>query len=34
MSLVIIGSVAFDTIETPYGRREKIVGGSGTYSAV
>lgn len=34
MSLVIIGSLAFDTIETPYGRREKIVGGSGTYCAL
>lgn len=34
MSLVIIGSLAFDTIETPYGRKEKIVGGSGTYCAL
>lgn len=34
MSLVIIGSLAFDTIETPYGRRERIVGGSGTYCAL
>lgn len=34
MSLVIVGSVAFDTIETPYGRREKIVGGSATYAAL
>ncbi len=34
MSLVIIGSVAFDTIETPKERREKIVGGSGTYCAL
>ncbi|UCC41657.1 MAG: sugar kinase [Candidatus Aminicenantes bacterium] len=34
MSLVIVGSVAFDTIETPYGRREKIVGGSGTYCSL
>lgn len=34
MSLVIIGSMAFDTIETPYGRREKIVGGSATYAAL
>lgn len=31
MSLVIVGSVAFDTIQTPSVRREKIVGGSGTY---
>jgi len=34
MSLVIIGSLAFDTIETPFGRREKIVGGSGTYCSL
>jgi len=34
MSLVIVGSIAFDTIETPSGRRERIVGGSGTYSAL
>jgi sugar/nucleoside kinase (ribokinase family) len=31
MSLVTIGTVAFDTIHTPWGRRERIVGGSGTY---
>ena len=34
MSLVIVGSVAFDTLETPHGRREKIVGGSGTYCSL
>jgi len=34
MSLVIVGSVAFDTIETPFGRKEKIVGGSGTYCSL
>jgi len=34
MSLVIVGSVAFDTIETPHGRREKIVGGSCTYCSL
>ena len=31
MSLAIVGSVAFDTIRTPWGDRERIVGGSGTY---
>src|SRR6187431_3432002 len=31
MSLLVIGSVAFDDIETPFGRAEKIVGGAGTY---
>lgn len=34
MSLVIVGSLAFDTIETPFGRREKIVGGSATYCSL
>ncbi len=34
MSLVIIGSVAFDTIETAFGRREKIIGGSGIYCSL
>jgi sugar/nucleoside kinase (ribokinase family) len=34
MSLVIVGSVAFDTIRTPWGDRERIVGGSGTYCAL
>mgnify|MGYP001181054129 CR=1 FL=1 len=31
MSLVIVGSIAFDTVDTPFGSRERIVGGSGTY---
>lgn len=31
MSLLIIGSVAFDAIETPYGKTDKIIGGAGTY---
>ncbi|MGD2246533.1 MAG: PfkB family carbohydrate kinase [Candidatus Aminicenantes bacterium] len=34
MSLVIVGSAAFDTIETPFDRRERIVGGSGTYCSL
>ena len=34
MSLVIVGSVAFDTIETPRARKEKIVGGSCTFCAL
>lgn len=34
MSLIIVGSVAFDSIETPLGSREKIVGGSGTYCSL
>jgi len=34
MSLVIVGSLAFDTIETPEERKEKIVGGSCTYCSL
>jgi sugar/nucleoside kinase (ribokinase family) len=34
MSLVIVGSLAFDTIQTPSERRERIVGGSGTYCSL
>jgi sugar/nucleoside kinase (ribokinase family) len=34
MSLVIVGSVAFDTIETPWERKEKIVGGSCSYCSL
>jgi len=34
MNLVIVGSVAFDTIQTPWGKRERIVGGSGTYCSL
>jgi sugar/nucleoside kinase (ribokinase family) len=31
MSLLTVGTVAFDTIETPYGKAEMVVGGSCTY---
>lgn len=31
MSLVTVGTVAFDDIETPYGRAEKVIGGAATY---
>lgn len=34
MSLVIIGSVAFDAIETPFGKTDKIVGGAATYASI
>jgi sugar/nucleoside kinase (ribokinase family) len=34
MSLVIIGSLAFDTIETPFARKERIIGGSGVYCSL
>ncbi|MEL6926180.1 MAG: PfkB family carbohydrate kinase [Bacteroidota bacterium] len=31
MSLVTVGTVAFDTIETPFGKAERVVGGACTY---
>lgn len=34
MSLVIIGTVAFDAIETPFGKTDKIVGGAATFAAI
>lgn len=33
MSLIVVGTMAFDAIETPFGKSDKIVGGSGTYVA-
>ena len=33
MKLLAIGTIAFDTIETPYDRRERAIGGSATYFA-
>ena len=34
MSLLVVGSVAFDAIETPYGKTDKIVGGAASYIAL
>lgn len=33
MSLLIVGTMAFDAIETPFGKTDKIIGGSATYAA-
>jgi sugar/nucleoside kinase (ribokinase family) len=33
MSLIIVGSMAFDAIETPFGKTDKIVGGAALYAA-
>ncbi len=33
MSLIVVGSMAFDAIETPFGKSDKIIGGAGTYIA-
>ncbi|MBW3565328.1 MAG: sugar kinase [Acidobacteria bacterium] len=34
MSIVVIGSVAFDAIESPFGKSEKTIGGAATYFSV
>lgn len=31
MSLTVVGSVAFDALETPFGKRDKILGGAATH---
>ncbi len=31
MSLTVVGSVAFDGLETPFGKREKLLGGAATH---
>jgi sugar/nucleoside kinase (ribokinase family) len=34
MSLLAVGSVAFDAVETPFGKRERMLGGSATHFSV
>lgn len=34
MSLLVVGSVAFDGVETPFGKREKMLGGSATHFSI
>jgi sugar/nucleoside kinase (ribokinase family) len=34
MSLLVVGSVAYDGIETPFGKTDRILGGSATYISV
>lgn len=34
MSLLVVGSVAFDALETPFGRAERELGGAATYFSV
>jgi hypothetical protein len=34
MSILVVGSVAFDSIETPTGRRDRCLGGAATYFAL
>ena len=31
MSLVVVGSIAFDAVQTPFGERERMLGGSATH---
>jgi sugar/nucleoside kinase (ribokinase family) len=33
MSLIVVGTMAFDAIETPFGKIDKIIGGSALYAA-
>ncbi len=34
MSLIVVGSMAFDDIETPFGKSNRIIGGAATYIAL
>lgn len=34
MSLLAVGSVAFDSVETPFGKRERMLGGSATHFSI
>jgi hypothetical protein len=34
MSVLVVGTVAFDSIETPFGSAERILGGSASYFAL
>lgn len=34
MSLMVVGTMAFDALETPFGKVDRIIGGSATYAAL
>lgn len=34
MSIVVVGSMAFDSLETPFGKREQALGGSANYFSI
>lgn len=34
MSLLVIGSVAIDSVQTPFGKRKEVLGGSATYFSI
>ncbi len=34
MSILVVGSIALDSVETPFGKRDEILGGSATYFSI
>ena len=34
MSILVVGSVAYDTVETPFGKAERVLGGSASFFSV
>jgi sugar/nucleoside kinase (ribokinase family) len=34
MSITVVGSIAFDTVETPFGKRDRMLGGAATHFAL
>ena len=34
MSILVVGSVAFDALQTPFGKVDRCIGGSATYFSV
>ena len=34
MSLTVVGSIAFDAVKTPFGERERMLGGAATHFAL
>lgn len=34
MSILVVGSVAYDTVETPFGRADRVLGGSAAFAAL
>jgi len=34
MSILVVGSVALDSLETPFGKRDHVLGGSATFFSI
>jgi len=34
MTITVVGSIAFDTVKTPFGQRERMLGGAATHFAL